>query len=236
MRRAGEVLRDLFEELRARAKPGVSTGELDRYIEKYIRDRGCRPSFKNLYGFPASACISVNDEVVHGIPGSRILREGDILKVDVGAVRGGLHADAARSYGVGEIAPEAERLLATTRDALDAGLAQARVGNSVSDISRAVQEVAEGAGYSVVRDYVGHGVGRELHEDPQVPNYLRPGQPRVMLKEGMTLAREPMVNAGTHEVIVGRDKWTVRTRDGKLSANFEDTVAVTENGPVILTR
>ena len=236
MRRAGGVLRDLFEELRTRARPGVTTRELDAYIEQYIRDRGCRPSFKHLYGFPASACISVNDEVVHGIPGSRALREGDILKVDVGAVLGGLHADAARTFAVGEISPEARRLMETTQSALDSGLAQARVGNKVSDISRAVQQVTEAAGYSVVRDYVGHGVGRELHEDPQVPNYVRPGQPRVTLKLGMTLAVEPMVNVGTHEVTVAQDKWTVRTKDGKLSANFEDTVAVTENGPEILTR
>jgi methionyl aminopeptidase len=236
MRRAGAVLRDLFDELSLRIKPGVSTGELDAYIEKYIRDRGCRPSFKNLYGFPASACISVNDEVVHGIPGKRALASGDVVKVDVGAVLGGLHADAARTFPVGEIGTEARRLLETTRAALEAGLAQARVGNRVSDISSAVQKVAETAGYSVVRDYVGHGVGRKLHEEPQVPNYVQPGRRDVRLKAGMTLAIEPMVNEGSFEVVVARDKWTVRTADGRLSANFEDTVAVTEDGPYILTR
>ncbi len=235
MRRAGVVLRDLFEELRLRIKPGVATGELDAYIEQFIRSRGCRPSFKNLYGFPASACISVNNQVVHGIPGERVLLEGDIVKVDVGAVLGGLHADAARSFPVGRISSDAEKLLATTRTALDAGLRQAVVGNRVSDISAAVQSVVEEAGYSVVRDYVGHGVGRDLHEDPQVPNYVQ-GRSSPLLREGMTLAVEPMVNEGTHEVVVLEDKWTVCTRDGKLSANFEDTVAITDAGPQILTR
>ncbi len=237
MRRAGTVLRDLFEELGSKViRPGVSTGELDAYIEKYIRDRGCRPSFKNLYGFPASACISVNDEVVHGIPGKRVLQEGDVVKVDVGAALGGLHADAARSFPVGKVDPEAAKLLEVTQAALEAGLAQAKVGNRVSDISSAVQTVAEKAGYSVVRQYVGHGVGRKLHEDPQVPNYVYPGLRDVRLRAGMTLAIEPMLNVGSFEVVVAQDKWTVRTADGKLSANFEDTVAVTEAGPYILTR
>ncbi|MDP9350778.1 MAG: type I methionyl aminopeptidase, partial [Chloroflexota bacterium] len=178
---------------------------------------------------------SVNNQVVHGIPGERVLLEGDIVKVDVGAVLGGLHADAARSFPVGRISSEAEKLLATTRTALDAGLRQAVVGNRVSDISAAVQSMVEEAGYSVVRDYVGHGVGRDLHEDPQVPNYVQ-GRSSLLLREGMTLAVEPMVNEGTHEVVVLEDKWTVCTRDGKLSANFEDTVAITDAGPQILTR
>ncbi len=236
MRAAGMVLRDLFADLEPEIRPGVATGQLDAYIEKYIRDRGCRPSFKNLYGFPASACISVNEEVVHGIPGPRVLRDGDIVKVDVGVVFGGFHADAARTYAVGEISEETKRLLETTKAALDAALEQARVGNYVSDISSRVQEVVEAAGYSVVRDYVGHGVGRNLHEEPQVPNYVHEGQVPVRLRKGMTLAVEPMVNAGTYEVVVKHDNWTVRTKDGRLSANFEDTVAITETGPYILTR
>lgn len=235
MRRAGVVLRELFGELRERIRPGISTGGLDAYIEEYIRDRGCRPSFKNLYGFPASACISVNDEVVHGIPGPRVLKTGDLVKVDVGAALGGLHADAARTFSVGASSAAAQRLMDAARRALDAGVAEARAGNRVADISSAVQAVVEEAGYAVVRDYVGHGVGRKLHEDPQVPNYRREGaSPR--LKPGMTLAIEPMVNAGSHEVVVDDDRWTVRTRDGALSANFEDTVAITGNGPYILTR
>lgn len=235
MHRAGTVLRDLFEELNLRVKPGVTTGELDAYIEHYIRSRGCRPSFKNLYGFPASACISVNDQVVHGIPGERILSEGDIVKVDAGTVLGGLHADAARSYPVGKISSEARKLLEVTQQALDAGLRQAVVGNRVQDISAAVQMVVEEAGYSVVRDYVGHGVGRDLHEDPQVPNYVQ-GRNSPVLRKGMTLAVEPMVNEGSHEVMVLDDKWTVCTKDGGLSANFEDTVAITDEGPCVLTR
>jgi methionyl aminopeptidase len=213
----------------------VTTGELDAYIERAIIDRGCRPSFKNLYGFPSSACISVNDEVVHGIPGDRVIEEGDVVKVDVGALLDGYHADAARSYPVGTVSGEAERLLATTRAALDAGLAQARPGNRVAHISSAVQAVVEEAGYAVVRDYVGHGVGRDLHEDPQVPNFASGGY-SPLLRVGMTLAVEPMVNAGTAQVVVRDDKWTVCTRDGALSANYEDTVAVTEHGPYVLTR
>lgn len=236
MRRAGTVLRDLFISLEDTVRPGITTGELDVYIEEYIRVAGCRPSFKNLYGFPASACISVNDEVVHGIPGKRVLANGDVVKVDVGAIYKGYHADAARTYPVGQISDEASRLLQVTREALNAGLTQAVIGNRVSNISSAVQSVVEAAGYSVVRDYVGHGVGRKLHEEPQVPNYLLPGREGPVLRAGMTLAVEPMVNAGTHEVLVNKDKWTVRTKDGALSANFEDTVAVTNNGPYILTR
>lgn len=236
MRAAGVVLRDLFEDLETQVRAGISTGELDRFVEEYLRRRGCRPSFKRLYGFPASACISVNEEVVHGIPGKRVLREGDIVKVDVGAQLNGFHADAARTYAVGRITPAAERLLGTTRAALDAALDRACVGNYVADISSAVQSIAEQAGYSVVRNYVGHGVGRAVHEDPQVPNYVARDQRPVRLRPGMTLAVEPMVNEGTYEVVVLRDKWTVRTKDRKLSANYEDTVAVTSDGPFILTR
>lgn len=235
MARAGTVLRDLFAELVTVIRPGVTTGELDAYIERTIIDRGCRPSFKNLYGFPGSACISVNDEVVHGIPGNRVIEEGDVVKVDVGALLDGYHADAARSYPVGTVSGETQRLLTTTRAALDAGLAQARPGNRVAHISSAVQAVVEEAGYAVVRDYVGHGVGRDLHEDPQVPNFASGGY-SPLLRVGMTLAVEPMVNAGTAHVVVRDDKWTVCTRDGALSANYEDTVAVTEHGPYVLTR
>ena len=219
-----------------RVRPGVSTGELDAYIDKYIRDRGCRPSFKHLYGFPASACISVNEEVVHGIPGERVLRDGDIVKIDAGAQYARYHADAARTYAVGEIPEETRRLLDTTHAALDEALAQACVGNKVSDISATVQRVAESAGYSVVRNCVGHGVGRALHEEQKVPNFAPSEVRDARLREGMTLAIEPMVNAGTWEVEVLADKWTVRTKDHRLSANYEDTVAVTRDGPYVLTR
>ncbi|ACZ41654.1 methionine aminopeptidase, type I [Thermobaculum terrenum ATCC BAA-798] len=235
MRRAGLVLRDLFDLLVPKIKPGVTTGELDAFIESYIRNQNCKPSFKNLYGFPASACISINEEVVHGIPSSRQLREGDLVKIDVGALYEGFHADASRTFWVGHASAAAKRLVSVTAKALDAGISKAVPGNRVGDISSAIQTVVESEGFSVVRDYVGHGVGRSLHEDPQVPNFGFPGQGPI-LRVGMTLAIEPMVNEGTHEVILAEDKWTVKTKDGKLSAQIEDTVAITEDGPFILTR
>jgi methionyl aminopeptidase len=234
MRRPGEIVGGAHRRVREIVRPGVTTGEIDRAVEEFIRDAGGSPAFKGYRGFPAASCVSVNDEVVHGIPGRRTLVEGDIVGVDIGVLCGGFYGDAAQTLPVGRISPEAERLLAVTCEALYAGIAMARVGNRVGDISHAVQEVVEGAGYSVVRDLVGHGVGRAMHEEPQVPNFGRAGVgPR--LQAGMTLALEPMVNAGDYAVEVLSDQWTWVTKDGSLSAHFEHSVAVTEDGPVILT-
>jgi methionyl aminopeptidase len=219
------------------AKPGVSTQELDRIAEEFIRRHpGARPSFKGLYDFPATLCTSINQEVVHGIPSARrILKEGDLLSVDVGVWLDGLHADSAATFPVGRVSPEAERLLQVTQQALAAGIAQAKAGNHVGDIGHAVQEVAEKAGYSVVRELVGHGIGSAFHEEPQVPNYGKPKRgPR--LTEGMTIAIEPMLNAGGPEIRTLDDKWTVVTEDGSLSAHFEHTVAIGDNGARVLTR
>jgi len=221
--------------LRERVKPGVTTADLDRLAEEFIRREGGSPAFKGYRGFPATLCTSVNEEVVHGIPSSKKrLQEGDIIGVDVGAIVEGYYGDAAVTLPVGQISDEASRLIRVTEAALAAGLAKVKVGNRLSDISHAVQAVAEAEGYSVVRDFVGHGIGRNLHEDPQVPNFGKPGEgPR--LKEGLVLAIEPMVNVGGREVEVLSDRWTVVTRDKSLSAHFEHTVALTSDGPKILT-
>jgi methionyl aminopeptidase len=221
--------------LRERVKPGITTADLDRWAEEFIVREGARPAFKGYRGYPATLCTSVNEEVVHGIPSTRKrLREGDIIGVDVGAVVEGCHGDAAVTLPAGEISEEAARLIRVTDASLAAGLAQVKVGNRLSDVSHAIQTVAEGEGYSVVTDFVGHGIGRNLHEDPQVPNFGRPGEgPR--LKEGLVLAIEPMVNAGRSEVEVLADRWTVVTKDRKLSAHFEHTIALTADGPKVLT-
>jgi methionyl aminopeptidase len=221
--------------LRERVKPGITTADLDRWAEEFIVREGARPAFKGYRGYPATLCTSVNEEVVHGIPSTRKrLHEGDIIGVDVGAVVEGFHGDAAVTLPVGEISEEAARLIRVTDASLAAGLAQVKVGNRLSDVSHAIQAVAEGEGYSVVTDFVGHGIGRNLHEDPQVPNFGRPGEgPR--LKEGLVLAIEPMVNAGRSEVEVLADRWTVVTKDRKLSAHFEHTIALTADGPKVLT-
>jgi methionyl aminopeptidase len=234
MRRAGEIVYGCLEIGRQRIRPGVRPIELDREIEAYIREQGATPSFKGYLGFPASTCISVNEEVVHGIPGSRPFAAGDIVGLDVGAIWRGYHADAARTFAVGDIPAEARRLLGVTREALQKGIEQARVGNRLSDISHAVQAHAEAAGFSVVRNLVGHGIGQELHEKPQVPNYGPPGMgPR--LRAGMVLALEPMVNVGAPDVYTKADRWTIVTADGSLSAHFEQTVAITDDGPEVLT-
>jgi methionyl aminopeptidase len=228
---AGRIVAETLALVAERARPGVSTEALDRLAEDFIRSHpGARPSFKGLYDFPATLCTSINQEVVHGIPSAkRVLQAGDLLSVDVGVWLEGLHADAAATFGVGAVSPAAERLLETTRQALTAGVAQARAGNHVGDIGHAVQQVAEGAGYSVVRELVGHGIGASFHEDPQVPNYGKPKR-GARLMPGMTLAIEPMVNVGGPEIRTLDDKWTVVTDDGSLSAHFEHTVAVGENG------
>ncbi len=239
MAAAGRIVAATLALVARHVRPGVSTAELDRLAESFIRSHpGARPSFKGLYDFPATLCTSINHEVVHGIPSpKRVLQEGDLLSVDVGVWLDGLHADSAATFPVGTVGPEADRLLQVTQEALAAGVAQARAGNHVGDIGHAVQRVAEGAGYSVVRELVGHGIGSSFHEDPQVPNYGKPKRgPRLM--PGMTIAIEPMVNAGGPEIRTLDDKWTVVTEDGSLSAHFEHTVAILENGgpPRILTQ
>jgi len=236
MARAGHIVADVLALVRSRAVPGVSTWQLDLLAEEFIRSHdGATPSFKGLYGFPATLCTSINSEVVHGIPSKkRILAEGDILSVDVGACVGGLHGDGAVTATVGEVSPSARRLLETTERALAAGVAAARAGGHVGDIGSAVQQVAEAEGYGVVRELVGHGIGTQFHEEPQVPNYGAPHHgPRLMA--GMTIAIEPMINIGRPEVRTQPDKWTVVTMDGSLSAHFEHTVLITENGARILT-
>ncbi len=234
--RASRVVALAIAFLREQVKPGVTTADLDRLAEEFITGEGAIPAFKGYRGYPATLCTSVNEEVVHGIPSARRrLEEGDIIGIDVGAIVEGYYGDAAVTLPVGRISDEAARLIRVTEAALAAGLAQVRAGNRLSDISHAVQTVAENAGYSVVTDFVGHGIGRNLHEDPQVPNFGEPGQgPR--LKEGLVLAIEPMVNVGGHEVEVLSDRWTVVTRDKSLSAHFEHTIAITPDGPKVLTR
>jgi len=235
MRAAGRVVAAVLDAVRDKVAPGVRTRELDAVVERVIRAAGCVPSFKGYRGFPASACISLNEEIVHGIPGSRKLREGDLVKIDVGAIYEGYHADSAWTFYVGGSPPaEIARLMDVTERSLWAGIAQARAGNRVGDISHAVQETAEEAGFSVVREYVGHGVGRQLHEDLQVPNYGPAGRgPR--LEEGMTLALEPMVNIGDWRTEVLDDDWTVVTADRALSAHYEHTIVVTGEEPEVLT-
>ncbi|MBE3591306.1 MAG: type I methionyl aminopeptidase [Firmicutes bacterium] len=234
LRAAGRLVARTLEELRRHIRPGVTTAELDRIAEEFIVRHGGRPTFKGYRGFPAAICASPNDVVVHGIPGDVVLQEGDIFSVDVGVTLDGFIGDTAWTYPVGEIDDEAARLLEVARKSLEAGIAAAQPGGYVSDIGAAVQAVVEAAGFSVVREYTGHGVGREMHEDPPVPNYGPPGRgPR--LKPGMVLAIEPMVNAGTWKTKTDADGWTVRTADGSLSAHFEHTVAVTDDGPEILT-
>jgi methionyl aminopeptidase len=234
IRAAAQLVGKTLQMLGEHARPGVTTGELDRLAESFIRDHGGRPAFKGYRGFPASICPSVNDEVVHAIPGSTVLREGDILGVDVGVEKDGYYGDAARTFAIGEVSDEARRLLEVAREALMRGIAQARPGNRVGDISHAIQTHAEANGFSVVRTLVGHGIGREMHEEPQVPNFGAPNRgPRLMI--GQVLAIEPMVNVGGPDVVIRPDGWTVVTKDGSLSAHFEHTVAVGVQGPEILS-
>ena len=216
-------------------QPGVTTAEIDREIRRYIESQGAKPSFLGYGGFPASACISINNEVIHGIPGKRVIKAGDIVSVDVGAFYNGFHGDNAATFAAGAVSPEAQALMDATRESLYEGIKAAKAGNRIGDIGAAVQRYVEVRGYSVVRQFVGHGVGAKLHEDPSVPNYGTPGR-GVRLLPGMTIAIEPMVNQGGHEVQVQKDGWTTVTRDGKLSAHFEHTVAITPDGPAILTR
>ena len=234
MREAGRIVAQALADLVERIKPGMATRELDLLTEAFINRRGGVPSFKGYRGFPASLCISVNEEVVHGIPGPRILKQGDIVSLDIGVIYEGYQGDAALTVGVGEISDEAKDLIATARGALLAAIAQARDGVHVGDISWAIQQYAESRGYSVVREYTGHGIGRQMHEDPQVPNFGQPGRGPA-LKPGMTQALEPMVNVGGYLTRVRDDNWTVVTDDGKPSAHFEHTIAIREGEPEILT-
>lgn len=235
MRGAGRVVAAVLEEVGKKVRPGITTAELDDIAVSEVKERGAEASFKGYRGFPASICTSVNEEVVHGIPGSRVLREGEIISLDFGALMNGFHGDAAVTVGVGKISTEAQKIIDATRGALQAGIAAARIGARLGDVSAAIQSYAEARGFSVVREYVGHGIGRELHEDPQVPNFGVTGEGPV-LQKGMTMALEPMLNAGGWRTSVAEDKWTVVTADGRLSAHFEHTIVIDENGPGILTK
>jgi len=234
MRQAGRIVAEVLAGLSGRVAPGLTTEELDRTAREMTAEMGAIPSFKGYGGFPASVCVSVNDEVVHGVPGPRVLREGDLVSIDFGAIWQGWQADAAVSVPCGRVSPAARRLMQVTREALHLGIAQAEPGKRVCDIAAAVQGHVERNGYSVVRELVGHGIGREMHEPPQVPNFVEAAS-RMVLRPGMTLAIEPMVAAGSEQVQQDADGWTFRTRDGSLAAHFEHTVAVTEQGPSILT-
>lgn len=235
MREAGRLLEIVHDELAKIIRPGISTWEIDHEGEKLIRSFGCVPNFLNYNGYPASICVSVNDEVVHGIPKkNRILKEGDIVSLDAGLIYKGFHSDAARTYGVGKISPEAQKLIDVTRESFFKGLEFAKAGNHLHEISAAIGNYAESFGYGVVRDMVGHGIGRSLHEDPQIPNF--PQKRRgIRLVPGMTLAVEPMIDAGTWEVEWLDDDWTVVTADGSLSAHYENTILITDGEPEILT-
>jgi methionyl aminopeptidase len=239
MRAASAVVAEVLATLREHAKPGVTTGELDAIAEDLTRKRGAKPAFKGYVvqgrTFNHSVCISINDEVIHGVPSKkRVLKEGDIVGLDFGVSIEGYYGDSAMTVPVGTVSPAAQRLMDVTKAALQAGIDAVRPGNYIADVSAAIQDVAEGAGYSLVREFVGHGIGRKLHEDPQVPNY-RTGTRGVQIKEGLVIAIEPMVNEGSAEVYLRDDGWTAVTRDGRLSAHFEHSVAATANGPYILT-
>lgn len=235
LRDAGRIVAEALNEVKKAVKPDVTTLDIDRIAEQYIKSKGAIPTFKGYHGFPGHICASVNEEVVHGIPGLKRLKNGDIISIDLGATINGYVGDSAITVPVGEVDAEVQQLLDVTEQSLYKGIEQAIVGNRLGDISHAIQSHAESYGYGVVRDYVGHGIGRNMHEDPQIPNYGLPGRgPR--LKSGMTLAIEPMINAGTHEVKTLENNWTVVTVDGKRSAHFEHTIAITPDGPEILTK
>ena len=236
MRRAGSVLADVVERLREIVTPGISTLEIDEDVETFIASRGAQPAFKGYRGFPATVCVSINDEVVHGIPSAqRRIKEGDIVGLDLGCIVDGYYADCAFTLPIGEIPADVQRLLDVTRESLERAIAECRRGRRLSDVSHAVQSHVEAHGFSVVRAFVGHGIGRALHEEPQVPNFGEPGRGQE-LRPGMVLAIEPMVTMGSWEVTILDDGWTAVTRDGSLAAHFEHTIAVTEHGPEVLTR
>ena len=234
MRRAGRIVAEVLALVESELKPGVSTAHLDRIAERYIRAAGAVPSFKGYHGYPASLCISLDDEVVHGIPGERVIREGQVVSIDAGAIYEGWHGDGARTFAIGPTRPEVTRLVETTRAAMMAGIAAATPGNRIGDIAAAVEDVATPGGYGIVRQYVGHGIGTAMHEEPQVPNF-RSAARGMQIVPGICLAIEPMLTLGSHEVETRPDGWTVVTRDGSLAAHFEHTIAITEQGPQILT-
>jgi len=234
MREAGRITAAALRVVASAVRPGVTTAELDRLAEEAIRAAGALPAFKGYHGFPATLCTSISEQVVHGIPAARVLREGEILSVDCGAIVDGYYGDSAMTFPVGQVSDEAKRLMEATKASLEAGIARCVPGMRLYDVSAAVQAVAERAGFSVVREYVGHGIGRSMHEDPQVPNYGKAGTGPT-LKAGMVLAIEPMINAGRADVRSLDDGWTVVTADGSMSAHFEHTVAITEGGPRVLT-
>src|SRR5215469_17644014 len=236
MRRSGHIVRQVLQELRAMVKPEVTTMDLEKTAERRIREFGAKPAFKGYYDYPCVLCTSVNEEIVHGIPSAkRVLKDGDIVSIDCGVVLDGYYGDAAITLALGEVSPERKKLMEVTEQSLYKAIEQVRIGNRVSDIGGAVQEYVEANGFSVVREFVGHGIGTRLHEEPQVPNY-RSGGPNTRLREGMVLAIEPMVNSGRPEARVLEDNWTAVTADGSSSAHFEHCVAVTKNGPLILTQ
>ena len=234
MRQAGRVVAIVLEILSGAIRPGMETKELDVIAGRELKKLGAKPSFKGYHGFPANLCVSVNDEIVHGIPGERVLKEGDIVSLDFGSIYDGFQGDAAVTVSVGEVKPEAKRLMETTEDALEAGITKAYAGARLGDISAAVQRCAESGGYSVIREYTGHGIGRQMHEEPQIPNFGQPGTGPV-LKKGMVLALEPMVSMGDWRTRLGGDHWTVSTADGSLSAHFEHTIAITDVEAEVLT-
>ena len=234
MKKAGRIVGETLLLLEKEVKPGVTTADLDRMAEEFITKHGAKPSFKGLYGFPSSLCISVNEQVIHGFPGAYVLKEGDIVSIDCGAFFDGFHGDAARTFPVGNISVDAQKLIDITKESFFQGIKFAKEGNKLTDISYGIQSYVEAAGFSVVRDFVGHGIGRKVHEDPNVPNFGKSGRGPKLL-EGMVLAIEPMVNAGTHKVKTLKDGWTVVTADSSLSAHYENTVAILSDGPEILT-
>ncbi len=234
MRRAGKITAAARAVAREMVKPGVTTHQIDKAVFEFIKSQGAVPSFLNYNGYPASVCVSVNDEIIHGIPGKRVLHEGDIVSVDVGAYIGGFHGDCAGTYPCGQVSEEAMRLIRVTQQSFFEGIKYAREGYHIKDISHAVQTYVEAQGFSIVREYVGHGIGRKMHEAPEVPNYGEPGHgPRLL--RGMTIAVEPMVNAGTASIIQMSDGWTVKTADGKNAAHYENTILITDGEPEILT-
>ena len=234
MREAGKLVGEALLLIEEKVRPGITTAELDRIAEEFITKHGAKPSFKGLYGFPASLCISVNEQVVHGIPGGYVLKDGDIISVDCGVQAKGFHGDAARTFAVGNISEEAKKLIDVTEKSFFEGIEYAKVGNRLTDISHGIQSYVEANGFSVVRDFVGHGIGRVVHEDPDIPNFGNPGRgPKLAV--GMALAIEPMVNIGNYKVKTLKDNWTVVTSDGSLSAHYENTIVILPDGPEILT-
>ena len=234
MRVAGKLTGDALKHIEEKIKPGVTTAQINKWIHEFITSQNATPSFLGYHGYPASACVSVNDVVVHGIPGDRVLQEGDIVSVDVGVIKNGWPGDAARTFAVGKISPEAQKLIDVTRECFFEGIKHARNGRRLGDLSSAIQRHAESHGYGVVREMIGHGIGRQMHEDPAVPNFGKEGT-GVMLKTGYTIAVEPMINAGTFKIKFEPDGWTTRTADGSLSAHYENTIAIRDGEPEILT-